>query len=144
MPNPIVNSATTVWQGDLFSGSGTVNLETSGAGTYQVGWKARAEESGATTTPEELIAAAYSTCFSMQFSNELKENGTPPQQLDTNAKVTFVAGAGITRIELDVTGQVEGLSEEAFVGIAESAKANCPVSQALASVPEITLAARLG
>lgn len=144
MPNPIVNSATTVWKGDLPSGSGTVNLDTSGAGEYRVGWKARSEESGSTTTPEELIAAAYSTCFSMQFSHELAEAGSPPTQLDTNAKVTFLVGAGITKIELDVTGKVDGLSEGDFTRIAQSAKANCPVSQALAGVGEITLAARLG
>lgn len=143
MPNPIVNSASTVWKGDLFTGSGNVTLDTSGAGTFQANWKARAEESGGTTTPEELIAAAYATCFSMQFSNELAKNGTSPTQLDTNAKVTFVAGSGITKIDLDVTGQVDDLAEEDFVRIAESAKKNCPVSQALASVPEINLSAQL-
>ena len=144
MPTPIVNSATTVWKGDLLSGSGNVNLDTSGAGSFSANWKARSEESGSSTTPEELIAAAYSTCYSMQFSNELAENGTAPTQLETNAKVTFVKGSGITRIDLDVTGQVDGLSNEDFVRIAESAKANCPVSAALASVPEINLSARLG
>lgn len=143
MPNPIVNSATTVWQGDLPSGSGNVTLETSGAGTLQVNWKARSEESGSSTTPEELIAGAYAACLSMQFSNELSENGTPPTQLDTNAKVTFAVGSGITRIDLDVKGQVEGIAPDEFRRIATSAKENCPVSQALASVPEINLNAEL-
>lgn len=143
MPTPIVNSATTVWKGDLTSGSGTVSLDTSGAGSFATNWKARSEESGSVTTPEELIAAAYSSCFSMQFSAELAKNGTTATQLDTNAKVTFLVGSGITTIDLDVTGQVDGLSEEDFVRIAESAKKNCPVSGALASVPEINLSARL-
>lgn len=143
MPNPIINSASTVWKGNLPSGTGTVTLDTSGAGTFPANWKARSEESGGTTTPEELIAAAYATCYSMQFSNELAENGTEPTQLDTNAKVTFVVGSGITKIDLDVQGQVDGISQEDFVRIAESAKSNCPVSQALASVPEINLSANL-
>ena len=143
MPNPIVNSATTVWKGDLPSGSGNVTLDTSGAGTFQANWKARSEESGGTTTPEELIAAAYATCYSMQFSSELSKNGTAPTQLDTNAKVTFIVGSGITKIDLEVKGQVDGISQEDFVRIAESAKRNCPVSAALASVPEINLSANL-
>lgn len=144
MPTPITNSASAVWKGDLFSGSGTVSLDTSGAGSFSTSWKARAEESGnGTTTPEELIAAAHSTCFSMAFSNTLAKNGTPPTQLDTNAIVTFVAGSGITRIDLEVTGQVEGLSPDEFADLAEQAKQNCPVSVALAGVPEITVTATL-
>lgn len=143
MPTPIVNSATTVWKGDLPTGSGTVNLDTSGAGSFQANWKARSEESGSSTTPEELIAAAYATCFSMQFSHELSENGTAPTQLQTNAKVTFAVGSGITKIDLAVEGQVDGISEDDFRRVAESAKKNCPVSGALASVPEINLDAKL-
>ncbi|MHB1064477.1 MAG: OsmC family peroxiredoxin [Georgenia sp.] len=142
MPTPIVNKASAVWNGDLFTGSGRTSLDTSKAGSFDVNWKARAEESGAVTTPEELIAAAHATCFAMQFSNELKSNDTPPTQLDTNAEVTFVAGSGITGIHLTVAGQVPGITAEGFARIAESAKANCPVSQALAAV-EITLTASL-
>jgi lipoyl-dependent peroxiredoxin len=143
MPTPITSSASATWNGDLFSGSGSVSLDTSGSGSFPTGWKSRAEEAGSTTTPEELIAAAHSTCFSMAFSNGLAKNGTPPTQLDTKADVVFVAGQGITRIDLDVTGQVEGLSEEDFLKLAEEAKKNCPVSVALAGVPEITVTARL-
>ena len=144
MPTPINNTASATWKGDLPTGSGEVRLETSGSGTFQTGWKARAEESGGTTTPEELIAAAHSTCYSMAFSNELSGAGYTVTQLDTTAVVTFVAGEGITKIALDVTGQVDGISEDEFLRIAEAAKTRCPVSQALASVPEITLEARLG
>src|SRR5690625_448090 len=95
MPNPVVNKASTEWNGDLFTGSGTTKLETSGKATFDVAWKSRGEEQGAgTTTPEELIASAHATCYAMQFSNMLKENGTPPTQLNTSAAVTFVAGTG--------------------------------------------------
>src|SRR5690625_7288150 len=81
MPNPVVNKASTEWNGDLFTGSGTTTLETSGKATFDVAWKSRGEEQAGTTTPEELIAAAHATCYAMQFSNMLKQNGTPPTQL---------------------------------------------------------------
>lgn len=142
MPQPIVSQASTVWRGDLFTGSGTTALDTSTAGAFPVSWKARAEQAGATTSPEELIASAHATCYAMQLSNELAENQTPADQLDTTAAVTFVAGTGITGIELNVTGQVQGLAGEEFTRIAESAKTNCPVSQALSAV-KITLSAVL-
>lgn len=143
MPRPITNSATAQWKGDLPSGSGSVNLDSSRAGSFTTSWKARAEESGGTTTPEELIAAAHATCFSMAFSHALAGNETPPTQVDTQAEVTFVAGEGITKIALTMSATVDGISEEDFHSIAQDAKKNCPVSQALASVKEITLDARL-
>ena len=142
MPTPIVNQASTVWNGDLFTGSGATSLDTSGLGTFDVDWKARAEESGAHTTPEELIASAHATCYAMQLSNELAKNETPPTQLRTSAKVTFVAGSGITGIALSVDGDVPGIDAETFTRIAESAKDNCPVSKALAAT-DITLSATL-
>ncbi|GGC78201.1 peroxiredoxin [Tersicoccus solisilvae] len=143
MPKPIVNKATTTWNGDLFTGSGTVNLDTSGAANLAVNWKARAEESGSATTPEELIGAAHATCFTMQFSNELKENGTPPTTLRTSAEVTFEVGKGITGIVLTVDGEVPGISAEDFSRVADSAKQHCPVSQALKAV-DISITATLG
>ncbi|MEE6272626.1 OsmC family peroxiredoxin [Georgenia sp. MJ206] len=142
MPNPVVNKASTVWKGDLFTGSGTTTLDTSGQGTFDVAWKSRAEEQSGTTTPEELIAAAHATCYSMQFSNMLKENGTPPTQLDTGAAVTFEAGKGITGIELTVDAQIDGISDEDFQRVANDAKEQCPVSQALSGTT-ITLSATL-
>ncbi|QDB78970.1 OsmC family peroxiredoxin [Georgenia sp. 311] len=138
MPNPVVNKASTEWKGELFTGSGTTSLDTSGTATFDVAWKSRGEESGGTTTPEELIAAAHATCYAMQLSNMLKENGTPPTALDTSAAVTFVAGTGITGIELTVSGTVEGIDAGTFDEIARKAKETCPVSQALSAV-EITL-----
>lgn len=143
MPNTVVSKASASWQGDLISGSGSTTLDTSGLGTFPANWKARSEESAAgTTSPEELLGAAHATCFSMAFSNGLAKNGTPPTQLDTSAAVSFVAGQGITGIELTVRGQVPGLSAEDFQNLAEAAKTGCPVSQALSGVP-ITLNASL-
>jgi osmotically inducible protein OsmC len=137
-----VRTATTHWKGSLFEGSGQVTLETSGIGTYDVTWASRAEEANGKTSPEELIAAAHSSCFSMALSNGLNSAGSPPQNLETKADVTFKPGTGITGIHLTVVGTVEGMSEEAFVTAAEDAKKNCPVSQALTGT-EITLTASL-
>ncbi len=125
-------TATTHWEGPLLEGgSGQVTLESSGLGTYDVDWPARAEEPNGKTSPEELIAAAHSACFSMALSNMLAKAGTPPQALETKADVTFQPGEGITGIRLTVVGTVEGISSEDFTRHAEDAKANCPVSKAL-------------
>ncbi|GLZ32618.1 peroxiredoxin [Lentzea sp. NBRC 105346] len=134
--------ATTHWEGSLFEGQGEVTLESSGIGTYAVSWPSRAEQANGKTSPEELIAAAHSSCFSMAFSNGLTKAGTPPQSLDTSAEVTFVPGTGITGIHLTVRGVVPGIDNTAFVEAAENAKENCPVSQALAGT-KITLDAAL-
>jgi lipoyl-dependent peroxiredoxin len=95
------------------------------------------------TSPEELIAAAHATCFSMALSNGLAKEGHAPEELKTSATVTFQPGEGITKIVLDVTGRVPGMDVDAFQQAAAEAKENCPVSKALAGVPEINLAARL-
>ena len=136
--------ADVTWQGDLQSGSGTIDRVGSGAfGPLDVTWASRAEDPDGRTSPEELIAAAHASCFSMALSGGLGRAGTPPERLSTSATVTFVPGEGITRIALEVVGRVPGLDEAAFREAAEGAKANCPVSKALASVPEIVLDARL-
>ena len=135
-------TARTHWEGTLFEGAGTVALESSGIGTYDVSWPARAEAPDGKTSPEELIAAAHSSCFSMQLSNVLAKAGNPAQALDTSADVTFQPGEGITGIHLTVVGRVEGMSAEDFTKAAESAKENCPVSQALKGT-NITLDASL-
>ena len=109
-----------------------------------VTWKARSEdETGGLTSPEELIAAAHAACFSMALSSGLAKAGNAPERLDTSATVTFQPGEGITKIALTVEGVVPGIGEDSFRQEAETAKANCPVSKALAGVPEITLDARL-
>ncbi|WP_392545153.1 OsmC family protein [Oryzobacter telluris] len=127
-------TASAHWEGSLMEGSGQVSLESSGVGTFDVNWPARAEAPGGVTSPEELIAAAHSTCFSMALSHGLAQAGTPPTTIDTTADVTFQPGTGITGIVLKVVGAVPGLTAEQFQEAAEGAKANCPVSQAL-SVP---------
>jgi lipoyl-dependent peroxiredoxin len=136
-------NAATHWEGGLLDGAGQVTLNSSGLGTFDVSWPARAEEPNGKTSPEELIAAAHSACFSMAFSARLAKNETPPAGLDTSAEVDFVPGTGITAIRLTVVGNVPGIDEATFVALAEDAKANCPVSQALASVPSITVSASL-
>lgn len=136
-------TAKTSWEGSLEDGKGRVSLESSGIGTYDVSWPARTEEPGGRTSPEELIAAAHSSCFSMALSGALSKAGTPPQSLETRAEVTFVVGEGITTIRLTVVGRVDGISEEDFVAAAEGAKENCPVSQALAGVKDVTVDASL-
>jgi lipoyl-dependent peroxiredoxin len=137
--------ASVTWNGDLMSGSGTIDEVGSGAfGPLDVSWAARSEEaSGGKTSPEELIAAAHASCFSMALSLGLAKAGTPPEQLRTSAVVTFVPGTGITKSALTVRGRVPGLDADGFREAAEEAKKGCPVSQALAGVPEITLDAEL-
>ena len=137
--------ADVVWNGSLIEGSGTIRSTTSGAiGEPGVSWAARSEdETGGNTSPEELIAAAHAACFSMALSNGLAKAGNAPERLDTSATVTFQPGEGITKVALTVEGVVPGIDEDSFRKEAETAKANCPVSKALAGVPEITLDARL-
>ena len=135
-------TARTHWEGSLIEGAGKVTLESSGIGTYDVSWAARAEEPNGKTSPEELIAAAHASCYSMALSNILAKAGSPPQALDTSADVTFQPGEGITGVRLSVVGAVEGLTAEEFAAHAEDAKVNCPVSQALTGTT-ITLDAKL-
>ncbi|CAN7304740.1 peroxiredoxin [Arthrobacter sp. Leaf337] len=135
-------TAHTVWNGDLFEGSGNTTLDSSGLGTYAVTWKARAEQSEGKTSPEELIAAAHSACFSMAFSLALSQAGFTVEEINTKADVTFVPGTGITGSHLTVNATVPGISEEEFQKIAGEAKVGCPVSGALASI-DITMDATL-
>ena len=139
------SEATTVWHGDLVSGAGTATLDSSGAASMAVNWKARSEGasgSAAVSTPEELLGAAHSSCFSMAFANALAKAGTPPESLQTTAAVTFDPAEGITGSHLLVSAIVPGIDEAEFQRIAEEAKADCPVSRALAGIP-ITLEASL-
>ncbi|MET1006650.1 MAG: OsmC family peroxiredoxin [Propionibacteriaceae bacterium] len=137
-----VRTAEAHWEGSLFEGQGEVELVSSGVGSFEVTWAARSQEANGKTSPEELIAAAHSTCFSMALSNGLAGAGTPPTSLDTKADVTFVPGTGITGILLTVKGVVPGMTAEQFEAAAQDAKANCPVSQALTGTT-ITLEASL-
>lgn len=141
----VTRSARTVWTGDLISGSGETTFETSGIGTFPVTWRARAEAAEGKTSPEELIAAAHASCFSMALSNMLKEAGHTAQGLETTAEVDFDTsnGPAISEIRLTLVASVEGLDNAEFQKLAMAAKEGCPVSAALAAVPSITLDARL-
>ena len=120
------------WEGSLKEGQGEVELVSSGSGSFEASWPARTEEPNGKTSPEELIAAAHSTCFSMSVANELVLAGNPaPTSVDTKADVTFQPGQGITGIELTVTAVVPGIDEEAFSAAVAAAEKNCPVSRAL-------------
>ena len=130
------------WEGNLFEGKGRVSLDSSGIGSYDVSWPARTEEPNGMTSPEELIAAAHSSCFSMAFSNELSKAGHTVETIDTKAEVTFQPGTGITGSHLTTRASVPGISAEEFAEIAEKAKNGCPVSGALAGTT-ITLDASL-
>jgi lipoyl-dependent peroxiredoxin len=138
------STARVTWSGSLLEGSGTIESVGSGLfGPLPVSWNVRIGEASGQTTPEELIAAAHASCFSMALSHALAQAGQPPEKLDTSATVTFVPGTGITKIALTVRGTVPGIDEPAFLHAANEAKAGCPVSKALAAVPEITVDASL-
>ena len=141
----VQRTAEVSWRGSLLEGSGTIESTGSGAiGGLEVTWAARSEpEQSGRTSPEELIAAAHAACFCMTLSSRLAKAGAAPQELRVKATSTFVPGTGITEMKLDVTGRIEGMDEAAFVATAADAKANCPVSKALAGNVEILLEARL-
>jgi osmotically inducible protein OsmC len=135
-------TATTTWHGSLMEGGGRVELQSSGLGGFDVTWASRAEDPAGRTSPEELIAAAHSSCFSMALSSGLAKAGTPPETLETKADVTFQPGEGITGIHLDVRATVPGMTADEFAAAAEAAKTGCPVSKALAGTT-ITLTSTL-
>ena len=139
-------TAHTTWTGGLNDGSGTVTLASSGVGSYEVNFPKRAaDDAGGTTSPEELIAAAHSACFAMQFSALLGAAGGTGQSLEVGADVTLgpdpAGGFRITGIALSVGGSASGVSAEDFSRIAQQAKSACPVSKALAGT-DITLTVR--
>lgn len=138
----LTSEATTLWFGDLQSGSGTTSLDSSDAGEFPVTWQARSEGQPGRTNPEELLGAAHSACYSMAFSNALGKAGHAPESLQVTAAVTFQPGEGITGVHLLVSAKVPGLDATEFQALAEDAKANCPVSQALTGTT-ITLEASL-
>jgi lipoyl-dependent peroxiredoxin len=139
-----IRTATAEWRGDLPSGDGTFR-SASGALDGAYSFKTRFEEEPG-TNPEELIAAAHASCFSMALSNVLSQGGNTPESIRTEARVQLLKqgeGFGITKIELATVGRVPGVDLSAFEQAAQTAKETCPISGALAAVPEITLDARL-
>jgi osmotically inducible protein OsmC len=143
----ITRSAEVAWNGDLMSGSGTINYVSSGAfSRLPVTWASRTEDHNGRTSPEELVASAHAACFSMAFSNQLAKNGTPSTSLAVKAVITFDktdAGWRITRSDLHVRGVVEGIDEAKFVELANAAKDGCPISQALKGNVELAVDAAL-
>jgi lipoyl-dependent peroxiredoxin len=138
-------SASTDWRGDLAHGTGTVELDSGALDSFEVTWASRTQRSEGKTSPEELIAAAHSSCFSMALSHGLTEAGHPPKELNVTAKVTLDERDGaptVTTSELTVTGRVPGIDQAAFEQAAADAGKDCPVSRALAGV-EISVDATL-
>jgi osmotically inducible protein OsmC len=140
-------TARTAWNGTLETGSGQVELASSKVGTFDVSFPKRtADEAGGTTSPEELVAAAHSSCFAMQLSALVAQAGGTPESLEVTADVTLgpdpAGGLRLTGIALKVVGEVDGLDEATFKEVADDAKAGCPVSKALTGV-DVTLDASL-
>jgi lipoyl-dependent peroxiredoxin len=138
-------SASTDWEGDLAHGRGTVKLDSGALDAFEVTWASRTERSDGKTSPEELIAAAHASCFSMALSHGLTEAGHAPEQLHVQARVTLDQRDGaptVTTSELTVSGRVPGLDQAAFEQAAADAGSNCPVSRALGGV-EISVTATL-
>jgi len=137
-------TAKVTWAGSLMDGSGRIEGVGSGAfGPLDTTWASRAEAPDGRTSPEELLAAAWASCYSMALSHALAGAGTPPERLETAVTVTFQPGEGITKGAITVVGTVPGVDHAGFVEHAEGAKANCPVSKALTGIPDITLDATL-
>lgn len=141
-----IRRADATWNGNLLEGSGVVSASSSGAfRELPVTWAARTEQSDGRTSPEELIAAAHAACYSMAFSGDLNRNGTPPEQLDVSATVTFdkLDKWTVVSSALTVRGRVPGIDEARFREIADGAKDNCPVSRALKGNVELSVEATL-
>jgi osmotically inducible protein OsmC len=146
MTMAIERKAHATWQGDLRNGSGKFDVDSGAITGQEVTFASRFEQPGGKTSPEELIAAAEATCFSMALANGLAQDGHAPTKLETDAVCSLDqtdAGFRITTLQLTVRGEVDGICEEEFRAAAEQAKAGCPVSNALGGV-DISLEASLG
>ena len=142
-----VRDASTLWQGDLMTGSGVVTLDSSNTASFPVTFPRRTGEPEGTTSPEELVGAAHSACFAMSLANGLSTAGHVPTSLAVSAEVTLDKNEdgqrAITRVVLSVDGQVPGITAEEFTAAAETAKAGCIISRALAGVGDISVVATL-
>ena len=137
-------TATTVWEGDLAHGNGVLSLKSGAASDLPVTWASRTERSEGKTSPEELIAAAHASCFSMALLHALAETGHAPERLDVSATVTLSLDAGkVSSSHITVRGVVPGIDADAFAEAAEGAKDNCPISGALKGNLELTVDAQL-
>ncbi len=139
-------TASTVWEGDLARGNGTLTLDSGATGALGVTWASRTERSDGKTSPEELIAAAHASCFSMALSHELGQAGNAPERLDVSATVTLDevdGGPKVVSSKLTVRGRVPGIDQAAFQQAAEAAADGCPISAALKGNVAIDLDAHL-
>jgi osmotically inducible protein OsmC len=138
-------TATTVWEGDLAHGNGILALTSGATGDLPVTWASRTERSDGKTSPEELIAAAHASCFSMALSHGLAESGHPPDRLEVSATVTLSLDDGpkVSSSHITVRGTVPGLDADGFAEAAQGAADNCPISGALKGNLEITVDASL-
>ena len=142
-----VRHAEVNWSGDLQTGAGIIKYVTSGVfSRLPVSWASRTSAHNGKTSPEELLAAAHASCFSMAFSARLGKNGTPPADLNVKAEVTFdqvEGGWKVTTSKLTVRALVPGIDDPAFQRIAEDARGNCPISKALAGNVSLSVEAQL-
>jgi osmotically inducible protein OsmC len=139
-------TASTVWEGDLAHGSGNLSLKSGATGDLPVTWASRTERSDGKTSPEELIAAAHASCFSMALSHELSQAGHPPERLDVSSTVVLDevdGGPKVTESRLTVRGRVPGIDQAEFERLAQAAGKGCPVSGALKGNLDISVDARL-
>jgi osmotically inducible protein OsmC len=137
------SKATTVWEGDLPKGRGTTSFASGAVSEVEVSWPARTERVSGTTSPEELLAAAHTSCFCMALSHELAQAGNAPERLEASTTVAFVPGEGVKSSRLTVRGRVPGIDQAAFEAAARGASENCPISQALKGNVEIDVEATL-
>lgn len=147
MAQPVERSANTEWVGDLAAGSGTVSFDSGAIGNSPVTWASRTETSDGKTSPEELIAAAHSSCYAMALSHTLTQAGHKPNDLHVTAKVGLEPKSGggveVTSSALTVRGHVPSLTQDAFEDLANQAELGCPVSNALRNNLRITVNATL-
>lgn len=137
------SNATTVWEGDLARGRGTTSVASGALPEIEVSWPARTERVAGTTSPEELLAAAHTSCFCMALSHELAQAGNAPERLEASATVAFVPGEGVRSSHFVIRGRVPGIDQAAFEKAADGAGENCPISQALKGNVDITVDATL-
>jgi osmotically inducible protein OsmC len=137
------SKAKTVWEGDLGHGSGTTAPDSGAFPAVEVSWASRTSRAAGKTSPEELLAAAHSSCFCMALSHELAEAGNEPERLEATATVEFEPGEGVRSSYIVVTGRVSGIDQDAFAKAADAAKDGCPISGALKGNVELSVDATL-
>jgi lipoyl-dependent peroxiredoxin len=137
------STATTIWEGGLDRGRGETTTASGTVSAVEVTWAARVERTDDTTSPEELLAAAHASCFSMALAHELAQAGNAPERLETTARVQFVPGEGVKSSHLTVGGRVPETDQAAFEEAARGAGENCPISGALKGNVEISVEATL-